>query len=121
MSKQLFNVKPGSVRVLLAGIALLILFNVMARFGVFDLTSTTSNFMTMIGAFFLLSEVSIVAMIRRRAKLSILNVLISIVALLAIVGSFGGIIGWNIQTLSPIQGIVDIGLLISVIVEIFRK
>jgi len=117
------NVKPMSVRVLLWGLAVILLINVLARFNVLDLTSSTANILTLIGAFFLLMEVSAFSMLRRigRGKTNVLDIVIALVALLAIVGSGLSLVGMSTAFLMPIQGLVDGGLLIFVLVEIFRK
>ena len=53
--------------------------------------------------------------------LGLLNVFITIVAILSILGVVLSFVGMTIAALTNIQGIVEIALLLFVLVEIFRK
>jgi len=116
------KVKPAAIKILLGGIVLLILVNLLARFGVIDFTAFQSNIITLIGAFFLLTEVAFFQMLGKagRGKTNVISLLIGIIAILAIIGVLLGFGGIEVAALSSIQGIVDIGLLIAVVMEIFR-
>ena len=118
------DVKVGkkAVRVVFIGLAILILINIMARFNLFDFTASSANILTIIGALFLLAEVGIMKLVRSTPSGTgaVINWLIAIVALLALLTSGLGLVGITIAALTPIQGIVDIGLLIFIIIEIFR-
>ncbi len=123
MLKMAVDVKVGKsgVRVVFIGLAILILINIMARFGIFDFTASSANILTIIGALFLLAEVGIMSLIRRKTrKGSILNWVIALVAILALIASALGLVDITIDMLQPIQGVVDAGLLIFIIWEIFR-
>ena len=116
------QVKPAGVRIILVALAVLILFNLMARTGLIDLTPFQADVITIFGSLFLLSEVAFVQMIRRknRKSFNIVDTLITVVALLAILGV---VLSWTkvtIAFLDPYQGLVELGLLIFVGVEIFR-
>jgi hypothetical protein len=114
------NVKPASVQAIFIGLAILITVNILSRYNVIDLTLFQANIITIIGAIFLLTEVSILTMLKKRSG-GVLDIVISIVAILALIGSISGIAGFSIALLLPIQGIVDIGLLVLILIEIFRK
>jgi len=109
------NVKVGksAVRVVFLGLAILILLNILARFNILDLTASSANIITIIGALFLLAEVGIMSLIRSGVPSKagvVINWLIAIVALLALVASGLGLVNVTLEILSPIQGIVDVGL-----------
>lgn len=125
MAKKIFktSVRPGSMKVVLLVVALMILINILARFGLLpiEVTSTYSNLITLGAAIFLLSEVAAVQMFTGRKKLGLLNVFITIVAILSILGVVLSFVGMTVAALTNIQGIVEIALLLFVLVEIFRK
>lgn len=117
------KVGKSAVRIVFIGLAILILINVAARFNLVDFTASTANIITIIGALFLLTEVGIMKLFRLGVPSksgAVLNWLIAIVALIALITSGLGLVNITIATLQPIQGIVDVALLIFIIIEIFR-
>jgi len=119
------KVKPKSVIVLLLGIAVILLINILSRFGVWDFTSNSANLITIVGALFLISETSIYAVMRKIRggvnRSEGLDILIGVVGILALLGVGFNMFGLPLNVLNPVQGIVDAGLLIFVLLEIFRK
>ena len=125
MVKSYTNVKPVSVQIILMGFALLLAINILARFNIFDFTAAQSNIITIAGAIFLITEISIFAVLRRAKNGLNTNVIIDIsvgiIALIALIGAGFGLFNISIDVLQPIQGIVDTLLMIFVFVELFRK
>lgn len=123
MVKDPVKVTKGGIKVVFIGLAILILLNILARFNILDFTSSSANILTIIGALFLLTEVGIMSLIKKGVPSktsSIINWLIGIVALVALISSALGLVGVTLEILSPIQGVVDVGLLIFIVIEIFR-
>lgn len=116
------NVKPATVRFLLLGIAFMIVVNLLSRFGIIDLTSFQSDMLTITSSIFLLSEVAFFDLIKRakQGHGNPVSLVIAVVALVALVGAVLGFFGIQPAMLAPIKGIVDTGLLIFTVVEIFR-
>lgn len=114
------NVKPATVKVILMGVALLLLLNALARFNILNLTQVSSTVITLITSLALLTEVSVWDMLKGRRK-NVLSIVIAVTAGLALLGAGLSLFGLSIAVLNPIQGLVDTGLLIFALVEIFRK
>jgi len=125
MKKQMLktHVKPLSVVIILWGLALIILLNLLARFNIIDWTPLQSNITTLICAVFLLSEVSFFAMIRKfkKGEFNVVDIVISIVGLIAIFGAIISLAGISIAILESGQSIAEAALFIFVLIEIFRK
>ena len=117
------HVKPLSVVIILWGLALIILLNLLARFNIIDWTPLQSNITTLICAVFLLSEVSFFAMIRKfkKGEFNVVDIVISIVGLIAIFGAIISLAGISIAILESGQSIAEAALFIFVLIEIFRK
>lgn len=120
------NVKPMTVVFLLVGIAIVLLINVLARFNIFDFTPFTADVITIITSIALLIEVSAFAMLRnfrsraRQGGKFVFDLIIGIIALIALIAAGLGLAGVSVAALETFKGIVDSGLIIFAIVEIFR-
>lgn len=115
------NVKQNSVKILLVGLAIVILINLLARFAIIQMDTYVPNIITLVGSLFLLSEVAFAGLGRKRSQTDLVSLVIVVIAALAILGVISGWLGMTISALTSIQAIVDIGLLIAILVEIFRK
>lgn len=117
------SVRETSIKVILIGLAIIILLNLLARFGVLDWTTLQSNIVTLIGVFFLLSEVALMSGVGnlKKGSFSILDWIIIIVAIAALLGVIFSWVGITVEFLVTTQSIVEAGLMIFVLVEIFRK
>ncbi len=111
------NVKPTGVKALLWGLTVFVLLNILARFGLFGLTETTSDILTIMFAFFVLGEIGFLS--RGRGRLGPLKMFGMVVALLALLGVAISFLGLSIPLFGTIQGFIDIGLGIYVLIEIF--
>jgi len=120
--RKLVKVKPVSVTVLLVGVALLLLMALLARFDVIDLSAHQANILTLMGSFFLMSEVAVKEMLKKlkRGKINALNLTIGLVALVSIAGVVLTWTGWAIPYAATILSVAGSLLLIFVFVEIFR-
>ena len=116
------SVKPAAVRIGLIGVAILALLNVLARFGIWDLTASSANIITLFISLALLTEVGLMSMFRGMGRRrNVLAMIAAIVAVLAFIGAATGLFGFTINALQPIAGLVDLLLAIFVIVAIFSK
>lgn len=116
------KVKPKSMRVILIGLAVLILVNLLARFDVIDLAAFQSDVLTLIGATFLAFEIALMSVVKSTAKgkLNVVDLLIGLIVVFAVLGVVLGWLGITVGFLESIRGIVEVALLIGIIVEIFR-
>jgi hypothetical protein len=116
------EVKPASIRLVLLGIALVVTLNILMRFSLLPtITSYQPDIITIIGSLFLMSEVAVMSMIRGGKGLNVVDMVIALIAGLSLLGVVLSFFGMSVAMLSPLQGMVDVGLLIFVVVEIFRK
>jgi len=118
------KVRPASVNVILLGLALLLIVNILARFNIGpNFTPFQADILTIVGALFLLSEVAAMQIFAGRARKGgdfVIDVLILIIGGVALVGAVAGLFGVQFQLLQGFKGLVDAGLLIFILVEIFR-
>ena len=122
MGKKIINVRPATISVLLWGIAILVLMNVLTRFGVFDFALFTPSTITLIGAVSLLFEVGFIQSLRRgRFKMKPLDWVIALVGAFALLSVVFGYFGVSLGFLNNFQGVADVGLLVFIFIEIFRK
>ena len=113
------NVRPMGLTILLWGIILLIVLDVLSKFGLVDFTTFNSSILTLIAGFFLLAEVGVFG--KGGRKKDVLSMFIMFVAVLAIIGAILGLLGVTVVFFETIAGLVGIALLIFVVVEIFRR
>jgi hypothetical protein len=117
---QYIKVKPVSYKIALWGFIILTLITSLALFGVIDLTMHQANILIVISAVFLLSEASIVAVLKKRKSTDVINILSAIMAMLAILTVILSYLNVMLSTLSAIQGLVTLSMTILLIVEVFR-
>lgn len=121
MGKLKFNVRKTSITILLIILAILIVLNLVSRSGLYDLTIFQPDTITFGGAVFLLSEIYFLSIVTRRKKATIGDILIGLIAVLAIIGVIVSRFGLTVGVFSTILGITDLGLLIGVGIELFRE
>jgi len=113
------HVKPISIQILLFGIIALILVDVLTKFNILNLSSQTANIFTVIYSLFLLSEVSVMQLLKK-GKMNGISLFIAVIAALALIGVVLSLLGVTPVWLITIQGVVGIALILAVVVEIFR-
>lgn len=120
--KRLTNVKPDSAVVVLLLVAALVLISLLDLMGVANFNNLVAPLTTIGAALFLLTEVSVMATLKRaqKGKFNLVDWAIVSVGLLAIIGAGLGLLGLTLGFLTAFQIFVNFGLLIGVFVEIFR-
>lgn len=121
------NVKSTSVKLLLWAIVALILIDLLAKFGITNLSNYIGPaVIPIVASLFILIEIGIMQVFKGRKRLDGISLFGAIVAIIALIGvligtftiAVPGAIGTILETS---QGFVDIALIIFVVIEIFRK
>ncbi len=116
------NVTPRGMQILLWGIVLLVLVDILDKFGVMKISSFVSPvFIPTIASLFILSEIGIMQLIKGKKKLDGIQAFGLVVAVLALIAVIISIVGVTVAPLAVIQGIISVALGIFVVVEIFKK
>jgi uncharacterized membrane protein len=119
--KNRFKVKPAGIKVLLWGLVFLIAMNLLGRFGWLPMiTSMQSDVLTLISALFIATEIGVMGMIRNKKGWSLMSILGTAIIALAVLGVVLGWFGVTIAFLQASKTFIDLGLLIFVLVELFR-
>lgn len=113
------KVTPTGMKILLWFIATLIIVNLLARFGVINLTPWQTDIITVAAIFFVAAEIGVMSAIKGRKKLDGFGIFGAIVVIAALLGLVLRWVGIEIQVFTTIAGFVDAALLVYVIKEIF--
>ena len=115
-----FKVKPMGITLLLWGVVVLVLMNLLSRFGIVDLTGFQPEIITLLAIFFVAVEIGVMEWIQGKKKLDAFRMFGAIVVLIAFISLLLGWFGMSLAFLNPFKGFVDLALLVFVVVEIFR-
>lgn len=120
MGRTNMNIKARSLNVLLWGVVALIVMNLLDRFGIYNLTGFQPDIITLIAISFVAIDTGIRAAITRRKKIGVARWFMGIIAIVAFVSLLLGWLGMNVAILNTWKGTIELALLISVVIEIFK-
>ena len=114
------HVKPTGIKLLLYGLAVLIVVNLLSRFNVLNVTGIQPDVITILAILFVATEIGVMAGIRGKKKLDGIGWFGTVVVILASIALIFGWLGMSLGVIAPFKGMIEIFLLIFVLVEIFR-
>jgi len=120
MAKRL-RIEHRSIPILYLVLALPLAIAALAQFGILDLTQYVADILTILAATFVLSEVGVMGMLRKR-KMSRdpFRIFGALVGVVAIIGAGLSFFGVTVTLLETLKGIVNLLVLIYVVIEAFR-
>ena len=120
LKAQSTKVKPVGIKILLYGLASLIVINLLARFNIFNITGLQPDIVTIIAILFVATEIGVMSTIRGKKKIDGIGWFGVVVVGLAFLSLVLGWFGMTFSMLESLKGVVEIALLVFVILEIFR-
>jgi hypothetical protein len=115
------KLEKGSVTILYLILVVPLLVGMLAYFKVFDLTSMVTQFLTLLSALFVMSEVGIVSLLKKGRRKDYLNIAGGIISVIAVISVLWTLVaGAPIAILAPYQGILNLLLILYVFITAFR-
>ena len=115
------KVTPTGMKVLLWGIVVLIVMTLLGMLNIVpSITEYTQDVLTLIAIFFVFTEIGLMQVIQKRKKLKGLAIFGATVGILAFVSLILGWLGVTVAFLESAKIFVHVGLLIYVVIEIFK-
>lgn len=113
--------KPLGIKLLLGGLALLILINLLSRFGIISLVNIQPDLLSMITVLFVATEIGVRSVITGgKKKLGKVGWFGTIVVILLFLALLSGWVGINFPNTELIKGGIEIALLFFVFAEIIK-
>jgi len=119
--KMKMNIKPASAVLAVLALIIVLGINSLAYFNVVNLASQTLGILTIIGALFVLIEVSVVKMLKNIRKTDAVSIIGMLVAVFTLIGGVIAMFGSIPAVIGPALGMTNALLVIFIIIEAFRK
>lgn len=118
---KVLKIKDGSIPILYLILVVPIFIALLAQFNIIDLSMQTSSTLTVLAGLFVMSEVGIMSMIKKKHITSPMNLFGAIVAGIAIVAASLNMAGITFSALMPFMGIINGLVLVYIFVTAFTN
>lgn len=121
MAKNIVKVENRTIPILYLILVVPLVVAALDQFGIINLMTYVAPILTILAGLFVMSEVGVMGMIRQR-KLGkdALRIFGALVATIAVITAALSLFGITIGFLEPIQGIVNVLVILYVVIEGFR-